>query len=663
MTRLTVGRILVGLALATALLGLADVASHRSVSPTVFGRWSVEVAALLAGMVLAALALAAGEVWLLTGNPERRSRSLDRAALRLAHPLVLWLIGLGSLAFLGVLWNAPTPLWRTLLREVTLWIVLVSGGLLAWGLSARQEGPLHGPSYRPILSTIVAILAFELAVSFFFNTAIPDEGSIAYQAVWLVTRGARPYDPQGIPMVYPPLMYYPLGIALRLIGADFLRVRIISLMGSLAGLAALWVAAYRAGGRWAALVGFGLLALSPPVARALVTAFPVGLSVLWLTGIVWAAASQWPPALRVTAGCVCAALAVLTRNTLAPVLPVVAIYFALTERPRDWLVGELLAVAGAAALVYAAFPDVPHFLRFLGQFLASYYTAPQLGLADHMNAVILAAGSCFTLLLSGLLALWLVIRAIQKHGWQAIRPQLSAYRIPVLAASMMLANALFLLVALPVMPASGNLLYYALYFVPLAIFPIGVALAGLRPMLPAVVFRQPALLYWAAAVLALIGIGPRAPSLWHWRSPPALGEIQQVQRVLAAELDSDDTVVYLAPFHPLVGLPEPHVYPDLTLALYRFRPAALIQPGVNDLWVYSEEDLEQWLSEASAVVIEDSTYRVLLREAAAAGVPDLDRLIQAHLQRDYRQVVERPVQAIGEGNLHIYRRVTRGAEP
>jgi hypothetical protein len=158
------------------------------------------------------------------------------------------------------------------------------------------------------------------------QTVLFDEGGYLYSGLLFARGILRPFQDDGLIRLYAPLAYLIPGKIEAWFGAGLRTGRYFSIFCSLVMMTALWLTSRRLGGKWRAAAVVWAMALTPISIQiyslAITEALVACLLVCSLAFVLGEDRAVW----QVVAGAILAGLAVMTRQNLVPLIPLLVVY-------------------------------------------------------------------------------------------------------------------------------------------------------------------------------------------------------------------------------------------------------------------------------------------------------------------------------------------------
>ena len=184
------------------------------------------------------------------------------------------------------------------------------------------------PSWLPLVLAGLGAILYLIRAFVYAHTTVSslDEGSYLIKGMFYLTGVYQPFEPYGPLTNKAPLAFLIPGFAEYLFGAGLRTGRYFSIFLGLLTILGVWVSARRWSGNWLAALTVWVFALSPMIiklhARA-VSEVIIACMLAWIAVLVLGEKrSTW----QIVLGSALAALAVLTRQNMAPILPFLILY-------------------------------------------------------------------------------------------------------------------------------------------------------------------------------------------------------------------------------------------------------------------------------------------------------------------------------------------------
>jgi hypothetical protein len=188
----------------------------------------------------------------------------------------------------------------------------------------NRKWPLWMPGALAILGAVLYLIQAVI----YAHTTIPglDEGSYLLKGILYLRGVYEPFEPYGPLTNKAPLAFLIPGYAEYLFGAGLRTGRYFAIFLGLMVVFGTWVVARRWAGEWVALGTVWAFALSPMIIKIhAITASEVIIACILTWMCVFVLAEE-RPLWQIIAGSALAACAVLTRQNMAPVLPLLILY-------------------------------------------------------------------------------------------------------------------------------------------------------------------------------------------------------------------------------------------------------------------------------------------------------------------------------------------------
>ena len=185
------------------------------------------------------------------------------------------------------------------------------------------------------------------------NTVL-DEGAYLYKGLLFVSGRYLPYQDYGPWTNHMPLSFLIPGVAQTLFGAGIRTGRYFTIALGLLMLLGIWIATRRFGGSWWALFAVATLALNPALIQTYSIAVTQGLVACMVVWSMVLTLGENRPVWQTSLGAILAGLTLLTRENLAPLLPLLILYIFWQH---GWRAGIWAALSGAltVGLVHAIY--------------------------------------------------------------------------------------------------------------------------------------------------------------------------------------------------------------------------------------------------------------------------------------------------------------------
>ncbi len=205
-------------------------------------------------------------------------------------------------------------------------------------------------SSKAVIALIFALLgaAVYLALSIHFaNTqrSTIDEGLYLYKG-YLFAKGVyHPYQEYGLRTEYSPLSYLIPGYIQLWFGPSLLTGRIFGVVVGILALLGLWAAAWKLAGSWWATMAVWAVALNPAIIRFYSFGLSQGLVTCLLMWMLFLVLGKNRPAWQTSLSAGLAGLILLTRQNMAPVLPVLLVYIFWQFGRKQGLLSTLTGIS------------------------------------------------------------------------------------------------------------------------------------------------------------------------------------------------------------------------------------------------------------------------------------------------------------------------------
>jgi len=540
------------------------------------------------------------------------------------------------------------------------------------------------PSFIQRLTYIVLLILLMAGV-FYVGVDDEDEGAQVVSQIQFAQGTFVPYSPGSLQSGYAPLSYYIQGYAMLLVGPSLFVSRAVSAIMAAFGVFLAMRLVQRVAGYWASIVLLLLLLATPQTLRIYSTGFGYGLTSAYLVAALWAVCSIQRPRLRVFVALLCAGTTVLIRHSLIATPIVFLLYFALTEKPGDWVpaaLGAALIGAGAVIPFWPYIAAIANSIPFMGRFLP-WSPPPELLFANFGGRSTLSIDNLYDLHIAVsthqavfiLCGLGLVLYVVSRWNRFSSRESFSEAHIAIIACVVFAANMLVNWLSSVFLACAGCFNHYLDYFVISLMIGIVIYLFRLAsgmsadetqfhsqivPLLKNIL-TQPVRLQYTVGVLAVAAIlttnGGRAISAWRYKVPSPLVEVNRISTELSGMTRAGDYIFYLGPWHPLIALPDRRIFPELDYYYVNYLRPDLDLSRTDMAWLclFDDELLNEWLTEdADIAVITDLGMARLARHPTAIAT------INAALEEDYHLVRTMVVsQKLGQ----VIRFYERNAEP
>lgn len=208
------------------------------------------------------------------------------------------------------------------------------------------------PSWLPFaLAGLGAVLYLIQAVNYAHTTVSSlDEGSYLIKGMFYLNETYQPFEPYGPLTNKAPFAFLIPGIAEYVFGAGLRTGRYFSIFLGLLTLLGTWITARRWAGTWLAVFAVWVFALSPMIVKLHARAVSEVIIACMLAWICVLALDEKKSLWRIILASVLAAVAVFTRQNMAPLLPLLILYVYFQHGKR----AGILSFA-AASLAFLSF--------------------------------------------------------------------------------------------------------------------------------------------------------------------------------------------------------------------------------------------------------------------------------------------------------------------
>jgi hypothetical protein len=198
---------------------------------------------------------------------------------------------------------------------------------------------------------LMGMVYFLLQAILFAHTTISnlDEGAYLYKGL-LFARGIYyPFQPYGFWTNKMPLSFLIPGYVQLIFGAGLRTGRYLAVIEELLAMVAVWIAARRTGGKWLATAIIWSMALSPAAIKATTMGVTQPLIACLFAWTLLLTTGEKRPLWQLILGTAIASTMILTRQNMAPVLPLLLLYIFWEY---GWKIGFLCALVGIGILVW-----------------------------------------------------------------------------------------------------------------------------------------------------------------------------------------------------------------------------------------------------------------------------------------------------------------------
>jgi len=228
----------------------------------------------------------------------------------------------------------------------------------------------HGEiaSWMPLVLAFLGALLYLIQAWHYAHTTIPglDEGSYLFKGDLYLRGVYEPFEPYGPLTNKAPFAFLIPGFAQYLFGAGLRTGRYFAIFLGLLTVLGTWITVRRWSGKWLAAASVWVFALAPTVIKIhAITASEVIIASMlaWMCVFVLAGErSLW----QIVAGSTLAALAVLTRQNMVVVLPLLVVY---VFWQHGWQKGIASLVAGTIVFLAVHLYYWPHILTIWAPWL------------------------------------------------------------------------------------------------------------------------------------------------------------------------------------------------------------------------------------------------------------------------------------------------------
>src|SRR5688572_23386865 len=188
----------------------------------------------------------------------------------------------------------------------------------------NKKWPLWMPEFMAILGAVLYLIQAVI----YAHTTIPglDEGSYLLKGMLYLRGVYEPFEPYGPLTNKAPFAFLIPGVVEYLFGAGLRTGRYFAVSLGLMIVLGTWIVTRRWAGRWMAAAVVWIFALSPMVIKIhAITASEVIIACMLAWMCVFVLAEE-RPLWQIVAGSALAACTVLTRQNMAPILPLLILY-------------------------------------------------------------------------------------------------------------------------------------------------------------------------------------------------------------------------------------------------------------------------------------------------------------------------------------------------
>lgn len=187
---------------------------------------------------------------------------------------------------------------------------------------------IEWPSWTPVLLAVLGALLYLIQAVIYAYTTVTslDEGSYLLKGNLYLHGVYEPFEPYGPLTNKAPFAFLIPGLAQFLFGPGLRTGRFFSIFLGLLTVLGVWIIARRWAGKWIAAGTVWVFALSPIIIRIHSVAVSEVIIAVLLTWMCVFVLAEDRPLWQIILGSILAALAVLTRQNMAPVLPLLILY-------------------------------------------------------------------------------------------------------------------------------------------------------------------------------------------------------------------------------------------------------------------------------------------------------------------------------------------------
>lgn len=320
------------------------------------------------------------------------------------------------------------------------------------------------PSWLPyVLAGVGAILYLIQAFAYAHTTVSSlDEGSYLIKGMFYLTGVYEPFEPYGPLTNKAPFAFLIPGFAEYIFGAGLRTGRYFSILLGFLTVVGTWITARRWAGIWLATLTVWIFTLSPMIIKLHARAVSEVIIACMLAWICVLALDEERPLWQIILASILSAIAVLTRQNMAPILPLFVLYVFWQHGKQKGL-WAFITTTLVFLLIHAYYwprilviwsPWLPESLTpFLDAFRLPNESVPvwdpNIDLSNRINALfqgiryhfIPIIGSIFAVILFPLRSDWKTVPAIRAavflavsffilvvmHGWAALASQYESY--------------------------------------------------------------------------------------------------------------------------------------------------------------------------------------------------------------------------------------------
>jgi len=206
------------------------------------------------------------------------------------------------------------------------------------------------PSWLPYLLAALGAVLYLIRAAVYAHTTVSslDEGSYLIKGMFYLNGTYQPFEPYGPLTNKAPFAFLIPGLAEYIFGAGLRTGRYFSIFLGLLTLLGTWIAARRWAGKWLAAFAVWVFALSPMIVKLHARAVSEVIIACMLAWLCVLALDEKKSNWRIVLASILAAVAVFTRQNMAPLLPFLILYVYFQHGKRA---GALSFAAGSIALI------------------------------------------------------------------------------------------------------------------------------------------------------------------------------------------------------------------------------------------------------------------------------------------------------------------------